>query len=173
MNAVLQHLLSAGFPGLGHTMIRRPVRAAGLASVVFYCLEGGLLSILVDDRVIADIIVQSCLAIIIFIWVFAHVDLFRIRRLKRAATEDVFVEGMKAFTQGNMDEAEKLMRKMLLGNPYDIEARMYLALIYIERGTLRAAGRQLKKCRRFDKKGVMAWETQAEMERLEQLKAAS
>ena len=172
MNPLLQHLLSAGFPGLGHTLIHRPVRAAVLASTIFYCLEGFLLSILIDDRMIADIVVQSGLAIVIFVWVFAHIDLFRIRCLKRAATEEVFVEGMKGFALGNLDEAEKLMRKMLLGDPYDIEARMYLALIYIERGALRAAGQQLKKCRRFDGKGVMAWETQVEMERLEHLKAA-
>lgn len=172
-HAVLQHLLSAGFPGSGHVLVRRPVRAAVFASIFFYCFEGVLLSILIDNRIIADTVVQSGFAVGIFIWIFAHVDLFRVRRLQKAATEEVFVDGIRAFLRNDLDKSEQLMGQMLLANPYDIESRMYLALIYAKRGTLGAARRQLRRCRRFDEKGVLAWETQAEMERLENLKAAS
>ncbi len=171
--AALQHLLSAGFPGAGHFLVHRPVRAAVFSSIFFYCFEGVLLSILIDDRIIANAVFQSGFTVGVFIWAFAHIDLFWIRRLQRFATEEVFVGGIKAFLRNDLDESEQLMRQMLLANPYDIEARMYLALIYAERGTLGAARRQLRRCRRFDEKGVLEWETQAELERLENLKAAS
>ncbi len=170
---VLQHLLSTGFPGCGHFLVRRPVRAAVLASIFFYCFEGVLLSILIDNRIIADAVLQSGFAVGVFIWIFAHVDLFQIRRLQRAATEEVFVGGIRAFLQNDLDKSEQLMGQMILANPSDIEARMYLALIYAERGTLGTARRQLRRCRRFDEKGVLEWETQAELERLKDLKNAS
>ncbi len=173
LHAALQHLLSAGFPGTGHFLVRRPVRAAVLASVFFYCFEGVLLSILIDNRIIADAVLTSCFAVGIFTWVLAHVDLFGIRRLQRTATEEVFVNGISAFLQSDLDECERLMCRLLSADPYDIEARMYLALIYAEKGALRAARRQLKRCRRFDGKGVLTWETRAELERLKSLKAAS
>ncbi len=171
--AVLQHLLSTGLPGSGHFFVRRPVRAAILVSTVFYCFEGILLSILIKNRIIADAVLQSGFAIGVFIWIFAHVDLFRIRRLQRAATEEVFVGGIRAFLQNDLDKSEQLMGQMILSDPYDVEARMYLALIYAERGILGAARRELQRCRRFDGKGVLAWEIQAELERLKTLKAAS
>ena len=172
-SAVLQHLLSAGLPGSGHLLVRRPVRAAILVSILFYCFEGMLLSILIDNRIIADTILQSGFAVGVFIWIFAHVDLFQIGGLQRAATEEVFVGGIRAFLRNDLDKSEQLMGQMILGNPYDIEARMYLALIYAERGTLGAARRELQRCRRFDGKGVLQWEIQAELERLKNLKAAS
>ncbi len=171
--AVLQHLLSAGVPGSGHFLVRRPVRAAVLISILFYCFEGILLSILIDDRIIADAVLRSGLAVGLFVWIFVHIDLFRIRRLQRAATEEVFVGGIRAFLRNDLDKSEQLMEQMILADPYDIEARMYLALIYAERGNLGTARRQLRRCRRFDGKGVLEWETQTELERLKNLKDAS
>lgn len=173
VRALLQHLISVVFPGLGHFLTNRPVRGAVLMSVIFYCFEGVLLSILIDDRAMADIVIRVCLGIALFIWIFAHVDLFRVRRLKKAATEEVFEEGIKAFTRGDLEEAENLMRKMLLGDPYDIQARIYLAITHIEKGALRAAERELNRCSRLDTKGVMAWETKTELQRLKDLKLAS
>ena len=159
LRTMSQHLLSAGFPGCGHFLVRRPVRAAVFASVFFYCFEGVILSILIDNKVIADTVIQSSLAVGVFIWIFAHIDLFQIRRLKRAATEEVFVDGVRAFLQNNLDKSEQLMRQMILADPYDIEARMYLALVYAEKGALSAAKKQLRKCRSLDEKGALKWET--------------
>lgn len=157
--AVLRHLLSAVFPGSGHFLVQRPVRAAVLATIFFCCFEGVLLSVFLDGGMIADTVLRSCAAVGIFIWLFAHVDLVWIRLLRRAATDEVFVDGIRAFLRGDLKESEGIMRRLIAADPYDVEVRMYLSLIYTEAGALRASRRQLRLCRRYDEKGVWEWET--------------
>lgn len=171
--AALEHLLSAVFPGSGHFLVRRPLRAAVLATVFFCCFEGVLLSVFLEYETASDIVLQSFAAVGIFIWLFAHMDLFRIRRLHRAAAGTVFVDGIRAFLRGDLKESEKMMRQLISADPYDVEARMYLSLVYAEAGALRASRRQLRLCSRHDEKGVLEWETQTQREWLKNRKTAS
>jgi hypothetical protein len=170
---ILQHLLSAVFPGCGHFLLDRPLRAATFA-LLFYCsLEGALLSVMVDDETVSAIVMRACIATLILVWVVAHIDLFDIRGRLASVTEEMFVEGIGAYLRGDLDESEINMRRLVSADPYDVEARMYLSLILQDRGDLKAARRELKKCRRLDLEGALNWETQTELARLEDREASA
>lgn len=162
----LQHLFSAAFPGLGHFLIRRPVRATFFALVFFYCVEGALLWSVIDHPVLARSGLNIVLMVGVFVWLYAHYDLIAIRRLRRLATDDLFLDGVRAYLSGNMDCCEAIMRRMLLADPADVASRMYLSLAYRDNGMTGAARRQLKACRRHDLEGAFSWEINSNLQRL-------
>jgi hypothetical protein len=170
---ILQHLLSALFPGCGHFLLDRPVRAATFA-LLFYCsLEGALLAVMIDDPMISVNMTRACLATLVVVWTVAHVDLVRIRGRLAGVTEEMFVEGISAYLRGDLDESEHNMRRLVSADPYDVDARMYLSLILQDRGDLKAARRELKKCRRLDLEGALNWQTETELARLKDLESSA
>jgi hypothetical protein len=170
---ILQHFLSAVFPGCGHFFLDRPLRAAAYALLFYCCLEGSLLAILIDDPTVSRLAMHACMGTLILIWVAAHVDLLRIRGRLASVTEEMFVEGISDYLRGNLDESESKMRRLISADPYDVDARMYLSLILQDRGDLKAARRQLRKCRRMDLEGTLDWETETELERLRDLETSA
>jgi hypothetical protein len=169
----LQHLVSALFPGCGHFLVDRPLRAAALALVFYCCLEGTLLAILIDNPSVSGLVMRFCIGALIVVWILAHIDLILIRERLASVTEEMFVEGIGDYLRGDLDESERKMRQLISADPYDVDARMYLSLVFQERGDLKAARRQLRKCRRVDTEGALDWETETELERLNDREASA
>lgn len=163
---IAQHIFGAFFPGFGHLVLKRPVRAAWFVILYYLAIDGFLFSILYGHMFFAEGLRTAAMATGIFVWISAQVDLCRVRHLMKYSTQKKFVRGIQAYLTGELDEAERIMKEFLTANPSDLEARMYLSLVYTEKGWTSAARRQLKKCRAMDKEGVLDWETKTELERL-------
>ncbi len=170
---IFQHLLSALFPGCGHFLLDRPLRAATFSLLFYCCLEGSLLAVMVDDAAISVIMTRACIATLVLVWIAAHIDLITIRGRLASVTEEMFVEGIGDYLRGSLDESEGKMRRLISADPYDVDARMYLSLILQDRGDLKAARRELKKCRRLDLEGALNWQTETELARLKDLESSA
>ena len=136
------------------------------ALVFFCCLEGTFLAILIDDPTTSTALMHGCIGMLAIVWIFSHVDLLRIRSRLASVTDEMFVQGIGDYLRGNLDESEAAMRQLVSADPYDVDARMYLSLILQEKGDMKGARKQLLACRRVDLEGVLVWETNTELKRL-------
>jgi len=88
------------------------------------------------------------------------------RREQRRSSKDAFPTAMHAYLQGNLAQAESLVREILRECPRDVEAALLLATIWRRREQLDAAEKLLRNLARLEIAAPWLFEIERELARL-------
>ena len=164
-------LLLALIPGWGHIYWSREVLGLSIFTIFAPCFFSLLYSYLLYVGPYRDQWVQASVIFLFLIYVGSWVELFlRTRPARVRAEEEMRAEGlaggMLLYVQGDLDGAARLFLRCLQLDPFDLEARFRLGIVLARAGATRAARRQLRRARKYDREGKWTWEIERELKRL-------